>query len=270
MLFFLISCSGQDVGKVSLFDSLYGQQKLHLDLTYPFDSLYKTNNGEISATISVSSEVGTLMESSAITMNLRGKFRRMKCTMPPLMLNFKKSTLKSMGLANVDQMKLVTHCIDGKEGENNLEEELLLYQLYESITPIAYRTIWVEVTYHDADHPGSSIKTVGFLIEPDKVISKRLGIEERKLFSLAQDSVFKASYGLAAAFNFMIGNRDWSVTASRNAKLFYEPDLGQYIVIPYDFDYSNIVGASYRRETLPKTMKHPFDRIYIGEYYALI
>ncbi|MEO5906954.1 MAG: hypothetical protein ABIQ11_09520, partial [Saprospiraceae bacterium] len=64
-----------------------------------------------------------------------------------------------------------------------------------------------------------------------------------------------------------IGNRDWSIVSSRNAKLFYNRQLKKYQVIPYDFDYSNIVGASYRRETLTKPMTHPYDRIYEGEYY---
>ncbi len=268
LVFFLVTGHSQDRPKVSLFDSLAHLQKIEISLTYPFDSLYKTNNNDVEAIISISTTSGQLISSASLNLNLRGKFRRMKCTMPPLMLNFKKSTLRELGLANVDEMKLVTHCIDGKEGENNLQEEFLLYQVYQNITPVSYRTIWADVTYTDANNPDKIIQTVGFLIEPDKVISSRLGMEERKLYNLQQDSVCFDSYSMAAAFNFLIGNRDWSVTASRNAKLFFEPDLGRYVVIPYDFDYSNIVGATYRRETLPKTMKHPFDRIYTGEYYG--
>ena len=43
--------------------------------------------------------------------------------------------------------------------------------------------------------------------------------------------------------------------------------MKKYVVIPYDFDYSNLVGASYRREVLTKPMTHPYDRIYEGEYF---
>ena len=88
------------------------------------------------------------------------------------------------------------------------------------------------------------------------------------MFNMPQDSIHYHSYALATAFNFLIGNRDWSIIASRNAKLFYHADSAKYIVIPYDFDYANIVGATYRRELLPATMKHPFDRIYFGEYFT--
>jgi len=84
---------------------------------------------------------------------------------------------------------------------------------------------------------------------------------------MSEDSIFFESYCHAAAYNYLIGNRDWSIVASRNAKLFYKPDHGKYMVVPYDFDYSNIVGASYRREVLSKDMTHPFDRVYSGEYF---
>ena len=258
----------QDRSSVSLFDTLYSQKAVQLTLTYPFDSLYKSNNEEIEARISIRTEAGLMLRNEPMVISLRGKFRRMKCTMPPLLLNFKKSTLKEMGLATIDEMKLVTHCIAGPEGQQNLAEEFLIYQLYETLTPVSYKSLWVNVEYCNLSNPDECIQSVGFLLEPDKVISSRLGIEEKKLYNVPEDSIHFDTYGLAAAFNFLIGNRDWSIIASRNAKLFYQPSLGKFVVIPYDFDYANIVGASYRRETLPQGMVHPFDRIYQGEYYG--
>lgn len=253
---------------MSLFDKLYNAQNIEFTLTYPFDSLYRTNSDEIEARISIRTDSSFLMKDAPLSINLRGKFRRMKCTMPPLLLNFKKSTLKDLNLANIDEMKLVTHCMEGQEGQDNLAEERLIYQLYETLTPVSYRTIWISVQYCNASVSGDCISSVGFLLEPDKVISKRLGIEEKKIFNIAEDSIHFDSYGFTTAFNFLIGNRDWSLVASRNAKLFYNPAIGKYVVIPYDFDYSNVVGATYRKEILPKSMLHPFDRIYQGEYFT--
>ena len=271
LLFVLLSVSSfllsQDTTNLSLFDKLYTSQSLQITLTYPFDSLYKSNAEEIEARITIRSDSGMLMEDAPLSVNLRGKFRRMKCTMPPLLLNFKKSTLKELGLTTIDEMKLVTHCIEGEEGQNNLAEERMIYQVYESLTPLAYRTIWVTIEYCNSLNPGQCMTSAGFLLEPDKVISSRLGVEERKIFNVAEDSIHYESYTKAVAFNFLIGNRDWSLVASRNAKLFYNPSTGQYIVVPYDFDYSNVVGASYRKETRPKSMTHPYDRIYEGEYF---
>jgi hypothetical protein len=54
---------------------------------------------------------------------------------------------------------------------------------------------------------------------------------------------------------------------SRNAKLFFDASMGKYMVIPYDFDYSNVVSPSYRRETRPASMVNAYDRIYQGEYF---
>lgn len=270
-LCFYLSCitvSAVSQEDISLFDSLYNQKNIKISLTYPFDSLYSSNQEEINALISIETEQGYLMKDVKMTLNLRGKFRRMKCSMPPLMLNFKKSTLRDIHVSPIDEIKLVTHCLPNQEGQENLKEERMCYQLYEVVAPNAYRTIWLTVNYHNALRPGDSILSSGFLLEPDQVISSRLGLTERKLFNIAEDSLEFESYSLAAAFNFMIGNRDWSIIMSRNAKLFFNTTTNKYVVIPYDFDYSNIVGASYRRETRPATMLHQYDRLYEGEYFS--
>src|SRR5687767_186066 len=83
--------SSQETETSNLFDTLYSQKNLSFTLTYPFDSLYKSNNNEIDATVSVHTANGYLIKEAPITLTLRGKFRRMKCVMPPLLLNFKKS-----------------------------------------------------------------------------------------------------------------------------------------------------------------------------------
>ncbi|MGB3078373.1 MAG: hypothetical protein WBB31_04785 [Saprospiraceae bacterium] len=261
------SLPAQESTRLTLFEKLYHLDSIRLTLTYPYDSLTKSNNNEIDALISIESTSGSLVTNQPLTLNLRGKFRRMKCNFPPLLLNFKKSMLKSLDLKNVDEMKLVTHCINGEEGQLNLQEERMMYQVYESITPMSYRTIWVTVYYCDQNHPAVCDTSAGFLLEPDGDITNRLGVCEKKIFNPQEDSLLFESYGHAAAFNFLIGNRDWSVIGARNAKLFFDKAIGKYIVIPYDFDFSNVVGASYRRETLPKTMLHPYDRIYQGEYF---
>ena len=259
--------SSQDKKHLSLFDKLYLSEQVSVTLTYPFDSLYRSNNADIDATISIGTDSGYIMKDEPITINIRGKFRRMKCSMPPLLLNFKKSTLRELDLMPMDEIKLVTHCLEGEEGQQNLEEERLIYQIYETLTPYSYRTIWLQVDYCNMDDPSQCMPSAGFFLEPDKVLSSRLDIIEKKIYNISEDSIHYDSYANTTAYNFLIGNRDWSIISSRNAKLFYDPSIHKFIVIPYDFDYANVVGATYRRETLPKSMLHPFDRIYTGEYF---
>ena len=252
---------------VSLFEKLSGHKSISINLTYTFDSLYKTNRDEIEATIDIWTDSVCFASKIPLSLSLRGKFRRMKCTMPPLLLNFKKSTLRELELSSDDEFKLVTHCLEGEEGFQNLQEELLAYQIYQRLTPYSYRTIWVHVTYCNSEAPDECISSAGILLEPDKVLAARLAVEEKKMYNIPGDSIHFKSYAQCSAFNFLIGNRDWSIASSRNAKLFYNSDSSLYYVVPYDFDYANIVGASYRRETLPQTMSHPFDRVYQGEYF---
>lgn len=271
LLLHLILCfasvDAQKQSQLSLFDKLYSLDSLKVTLIFPFDSLTKSNIEEIDGIISIESESGFFLKDEPVGINLRGKYRRLKCSFPPLLLNFKKSMLKKMNLGNTDEIKLVTHCLEGPEGQANLQEERMIYQVYEAITPFSYKTIWLNIEYMDQGHPDVSIPSAGFLLEPDPVIHSRLGIIEKKVYNEMEDSIEYDSYARVAAFNFMIGNRDWSVVASRNAKLFYDSTLSKYIIIPYDFDYSNVVSPSYRRENLTKEMIHPYDRIYVGEYY---
>ena len=267
LCFFTSYLPAQDSAPMSLFDTLYQLKDIHIRLNYNFDSLVKTNNEEIPARISIESSSGKFMVNVPFTLNLRGKFRRMKCEMPPLLFNFKKSTLKELHLSSVDEMKLVTHCIPGKEGQENLQEEMMCYQIYEALTPNASRTIWVTMEYSNVANRDSTFSSVGFLIEPDKVMAARLQAAEKRKFNVSQDSVVYESYRLVAAFNFMIGNRDWDLVAGRNAKLFLDQQYGKYIVVPYDFDYANVVAPSYRREIMQEPMHHSFDRIYDGYYF---
>ena len=272
LLSFLITTfclmSGKGQSGISLFDSLYHLEDINITLRYPFDSLYRTNQEEIKATLTLESKNGLLLKDEPVTLNLRGKFRRMKCDMPPLLLNFKKSTLRRLELNEIDEIKLVTHCLKSPEGLENLMEERLCYQLYESFSPYAYRSIWVNVTYTDALGKYHAISSNAFFLEPDKVIMSRHDLVEKKLFNIAEDSVHFESYSNMVAFNCMIGNRDWSIVMSRNAKLFYNATIAKFVIIPYDFDYSNIVSPTYRRETRPEQMVHTYDRIYQGEYFA--
>ena len=45
----------------------------------------------------------------------------------------------------------------------------------------------------------------------------------------------------------MIGNTDWAVPNNHNVKLIYDKErkLAPPLVVPYDFDYSGLVDASY-------------------------
>ena len=59
-----------------------------------------------------------------------------------------------------------------------------------------------------------------------------------------------------SVFNYMIGNTDWSVPNQHNCKILIStmPDRASTgIIVPYDFDYSGLINATYAvpHESLP-------------------
>ena len=62
----------------------------------------------------------------------------------------------------------------------------------------------------------------------------------------------------------MIGNTDWKIRFLHNIKLIATKDSSQKIVIPYDFDFSGIVDASYALPNPDYNQKKVRDRIFQG------
>ena len=54
----------------------------------------------------------------------------------------------------------------------------------------------------------------------------------------------REQYLKMAFFQYMIGNCDWSVSFKHNIEIIRLPN-SEYHAIPYDFDYSGLVNASY-------------------------
>ncbi|MDX1667031.1 MAG: hypothetical protein R3350_07375, partial [Saprospiraceae bacterium] len=70
---------------------------------------------------------------------LRGKFRRMACVFPPLRVDLDKDQLEDAGLKRHDDLKIVTHCLEGKDGRENIFREYLVYQMYQEISEVSFR-----------------------------------------------------------------------------------------------------------------------------------
>ena len=80
------------------------------------------------------------------------------------------------------------------------------------------------------------------LIEDDKVVAKRHGAQVLKRFVHPLNQAEIASI-TNAFFQFMIGNTDFSTAYQHNQKLLFKE--GKTIPLPYDFDMSGLVNASY-------------------------
>ena len=86
-----------------------------------------------------------------------------------------------------------------------------------------------------------------FLIEDDADMAKRNKCVKKEDQQWLTESTDRNTMTMVAVFEYMISNGDWSVPNNHNTKLIFEKGntgAAPYVV-PYDFDHSGFVNASY-------------------------
>ncbi|MEL7119480.1 MAG: hypothetical protein AAFO07_08570 [Bacteroidota bacterium] len=196
---------------------------------------------------------------------LRGKFRRQVCGFPPLMLKFKKKELKAMGLNDHNDIKLVTHCLEDRfAGNTNVFKEYLAYQLFNEVTDASFKVQLVRITYVDTEKNYMKTKRWGFIIEDTDEMAERLGGTEcENCLAMSLDSLNHSNENLISLFQYMLGNEDWSSIMVRNIKIVDLPNDEKKIV-PYDFDFSGFVNASYALPNSDFGLTAVVDRVFQG------
>ncbi|MTB49340.1 hypothetical protein [Lewinella sp. W8] len=249
-------------GGVSLFDQWENQSVTNIELHVNFDSLevFRKKDGEIDAQVVANGQVLDL------DVSVRGRFRRRTCTIPPLKLQFKKDNLRAFGLNTHNDFKLVTHCTEGEEGQDAILREQLAYELYNTVNPTAsFRTQLLTVTYVNTVDQ-STVTSYAILIEDTDELRERMGMEMKNCddcFALPAQQVTNAE--TVALFQYMIGNSDFSTSMVRNLKLMQAPG-GSTVAVPYDFDFSGLVNASYASGFPNLGETRVTDRTLIWEY----
>ncbi len=253
--------------KKTIFEIFSRKESFEITITADLTKLIENRRTEdyLNASLTYEDENGKEI-SRQIELQPRGKFRRRVCDFPPVRLKFAKKDLEAEGLeARFNKLKLVTHCIDDKlAGNENLLKEYLLYELYNELTPNSYRAQLVKVTYVDANGQQSKIKRYGILLEDTDEMAARLGGEESDLLNVHPDSLSAKDETTMALFEYMIANMDWDTKMVRNVKLVAQADNDKMIPVPYDFDFSGFVNASYaipRGDIGQLTIR---DRVYLG------
>lgn len=259
-LAFAESANGADKAGRSLFDAWNATQNTAIELHINFETLEanrKTNN-EIPAVVI---QDGKSLE---LDVTVRGRFRRRTCTMPPMKLQFKKDGLRALGLNTHNDFKLVTHCTDDKAGQDALIREQLAYELYNTVNPAAsFRTQLLTITYvNTAD--GSTTTSYAILIEDFDELKNRLAAEScHECYQTPASKIVNAE--TLALFQYMIGNNDYDTAITRNMKLVTSAD-GTKTFIPYDFDYSGLVNASYATGAPHFGTSDVTDRVLLWKY----
>lgn len=253
---------GQDKSGQSIFDFWENEEKVSLELHVNFTELEANRRTEefMPATVVRNGE------SLPLEVAVRGRFRRITCTVPPLKLKFKKDGLRARGLNTHNDFKLVTHCTDDEAGREAVRREQLAYELYRQLNPAAsFRTKLLDITYVDNVN-GSTINSVAILIEDLDELQGRLAADNcRDCFGLTTKQINNAEE--LALFQYMIGNVDYGTNAVRNLKLLRH-DNGSATFVPYDFDYSGLVNTGYARPANHLGQRRITDRVLLWEYDA--
>lgn len=189
-----------------------------------------------------------------IRLKLRGITRRTAeiCEFPPLRIDFTNQPPSASPFAGQNRLKLVTHCRNTPSFQQYLLLEYAAYRMYNLVTPRSFRVRLARIEYRDAN--GRPIVTRdGFLIEDLRDVAARNGLPmsgARERISVTNLS--PADAGRYSLFQHMVANHDWSMRAGppvdyccHNAQLIGPLAPGAVVPIPYDFDFSGLVGAPY-------------------------
>ena len=188
-----------------------------------------------------------------VSIRTRGNFRREYCASPPLQLNFKKWQVKETLFAGQDKLKLVAPCRSGAKFRQYVILEYLAYRTLEILTDYSFKTRLLRLTYVDSQEKLDPWTDIVFVIEDDSDVAKRLGLERLKIREIQFDELDREKTALAELFQFLVANNDYSVLRGADGEdcchnvevmVGEDPD-GPRIPIPFDFDMSGLVNATY-------------------------
>jgi len=186
--------------------------------------------------------------SEDIRLHTRGIFRNQYCKYPPIELNFKKAHFGYSDLDSISKLKLVTECYSGSENSGYLLREYIIYKMFSIFTDTCFRVRLLTVNYIDSENKRKPLKQYGIFIEPLEMLTNRTNSVEVKSPALTQKHIVPNLMDRLAIFCYMIGNYDWSIPGQHNVKVIKPMVIdpaGLGIAVPYDFDWTGLVNASY-------------------------
>jgi len=251
--------------KIELFEA---ESPLECSLTFDLRKLNREKNQELEQeAIMICNRDDSVILEKKIRIRARGISRKQICYLPPIRLNLEDSVKKSGGFKKHKSIKLVTHCELSKMYQEYVLKEYLIYKLYNLLTEESFRVRLMNVRYIDTgrknpkEYPG-----YGFVIEDIDVVAKRNDAFEIEVNTVNQEHLDRDAMRRVAIFQFMIGNTDWSVPGLHNLKLLRSNDFQKTapIPVPYDFDMSGFVNASYALTNPLFPISHVRERYFRG------
>jgi hypothetical protein len=236
-----IAATDQDIQVTELFSK---NDPIPVKLRYSNKILRKETNDStyIDSEISymTSDESWNTLE---VRIRARGNYRRENCYFPPVKVKIKKSVSAGTLFEGNKKLKLVLPCVLQNDYNDKVLKEYIAYKLYELVSPYHFKTRLLNIDF--TDEKGKKVKNFivkGFFIEDiDRVKDRCDGKQiKRSVHPLQQNDLCSVRNDF---FQFMIGNTDYSLAYRHNEKLLFVD--GNILPVPYDFDMSGLVDASY-------------------------
>lgn len=182
----------------------------------------------------------------AVELRVRGRYRAdtVKCELPALFVFFTGATAGTL-FEGEGMLPLTTHCQRAADYEQYVLKEFLAYRIYNALTEDSLRVRLVRLTYRDTAGRFEPFERYAFFTEHfDSLARRQSGTVRPKEFfdPLRVDPLDIATFDL---FQYAIGNTDWSVAYAHNVVLIENEGAARVTPVPYDFDFSGLVDASY-------------------------
>ena len=189
-----------------------------------------------------------------IQLSARGitRLKRDVCQFPPLRVQFQRPPPPASVFHGQGRLKLVTHCRAAASFQQHLLLEYAAYRLYNQLTPASFRARLASIDYVN-EGKGPVTSRLGFFIDEIADVAARNGMARAVAGDrISLSGLSRTDAARVAMFEYMIGNRDWSVRAGppgegccHNSRLIARAGGGAFIPVPYDFDFSGLVNAPY-------------------------
>ncbi len=256
----------EDASKPTLFQALTSENNIPtVVLTTDIKRILKHKNSLNTVPSQLEYTVDGTTKTWNIDLSARGKSRRKICYMPPLKLEFSKKELKAEGVRRkYNTLKLVSYCKNQNSYEKFILKEYLAYKIYNILTNHSFNVQLVHLEYRDSLNRIKPVKRYGFLIENTDELAKRLESKEKNRYQVIRDSTDAFQHDVFALYQYMISNSDWKLGGLHNIKIVRHKKTKKYAPIPYDFDYSGFVNASYSAPNIDIGQTHVRERIYMG------
>ena len=201
----------------------------------------------------------------AVNLGTRGHFRlrQASCTWTPLRVEFQKKKTAGTVFEGQSALKLVTHCRDNNDFEQHVLREYLAYRIHGLIARIAFRSRLAKITYVDTATGKPLTTRYGMFLEDDGDVARRAEARSIELPRILFKDLDPEALTTMALFEYMIGNTDVSILKLHNVKLIVNQARTIYPV-PYDFDFSGLVGAPYAHPDPKLGIATVQDRLYRG------